>query len=103
METIVSVAVCPYVILIEEIEVSMLSMPASMAFIFVAVENPVVACVCICMGIDIFSFSLETNSNAAFGFNNPAISLIATESAPASSICLAKSNQLFKVCTGETV
>ena len=29
--------------------------------------------------------------------------IIATESAPASSICLAKTNQLFNVCTGDTV
>jgi hypothetical protein len=37
------VGVCPYVILIEEIDVSILSRPASMAFTPVATENPVVA------------------------------------------------------------
>ena len=62
---------------------------------FVAVEKPVVAWVCMWIGTDIFSFKLETSSNAAFGFNNPAISFMATESAPASSICFARSNQLF--------
>ena len=72
-------------------------MPASMAFMFVAVENPVVACVCICIGTEMFCFSSDTNSNAAFGFNNPAMSLMATESAPASSIFFARSNQLFNV------
>ena len=39
----VSVAVCPYVMLSEEIEVSMLSIPASIAFMLVAGDIPVVA------------------------------------------------------------
>ena len=43
MLIIVSVGVCPYVILIEEIEVSITSNPASIAFTPVATEKPVVA------------------------------------------------------------
>jgi hypothetical protein len=43
MATTDSVGECPYVILIEEIAVSTLSIPASIAFNAVAVDRPVVA------------------------------------------------------------
>ena len=95
--SIVSVAVCPYVILRDEMEVSILSIPASIAFIFVAVDMPVVACVCIWTGIEIVSFRLFTRLNASKGLSKPAISLMARESAPASSIFLARSNHVSKL------
>ena len=78
-------------------EVSILSIPASIAFIFVAVDMPVVACVCIWTGIEIVSFKLFTRLNASKGLSKPAISLMARESAPASSIFLARSNQVSKL------
>ena len=64
---------------------------------FVAADMPVVACVCIWTGIDNDPLSSLTREKASKGRKRPAMSLIAKESAPASSIFLAKSNQVFKL------
>ena len=80
--------------LIVDIEESTLSTPASIALIIVGVDNPVVAWQWRCIGISIVSFNLLTNSKAVYGFNRPAISLMARESAPISWILLDKSIHL---------
>ena len=57
-------------------------MPASAAFKMAAVDKPVVAWHCMCTGMLVSALRRVTNSNALYGFNKPAMSLMQIESAP---------------------
>ena len=78
----------------------MLSTPASIAFMFVKLDIPVVAWVCKCIGIEIALFSAETNSKAYSGLKIPDISFIQSESQSISWISFAKLTQFSNVWTG---
>ncbi|MNN69463.1 hypothetical protein D3C81_1852530 [compost metagenome] len=54
-------------------------------------------------GSDCSAFSALTSSPVANGVNRPAMSLIATESQPMASICLACFTKASMVCTGLVV
>ncbi|MNY11914.1 hypothetical protein D3C86_1449700 [compost metagenome] len=68
-----------------------------------AVDRPAVAWHCMWIGIDRLAFRRDTSSKATYGLRMPAMSLIATESAPMSSIRLARSTHISRVCTGLVV
>jgi hypothetical protein len=54
-------------------------------------------------GSDCSAFSALTSSPVAYGVSRPAMSLIATESQPMASICLACATNASMVCTGLVV
>ncbi|MNJ70899.1 hypothetical protein D3C77_673880 [compost metagenome] len=65
--------------------------------------RPAVSWECTNTGSDCSAFSALTSSPVANGVSRPAMSLIATESQPMASICLAWATKASMVCTGLVV
>jgi hypothetical protein len=89
----------------DEIAVSTMSAPASIAFIRLTIVTPVVEWTWTWTMVSSPHASLipRTMSKAGRGRNSAAMSLMQIDAQPASRSCLASSTNRSTVCSGETV